>query len=71
MREQKEVPGGCGDGGDHLDLAVAGVSSDLIGELDGCGELAVFFLLREEGHVVGAGDLKWRGRAGWRIDVLL
>jgi hypothetical protein len=65
-----ELPRGGGDGDDHLDLAVAAGGADLVGEFDGGGELAVGLLLREEGHVVGAGDLERRGCAGGRGDVL-
>ena len=66
--ELEDVPGGGGDGDDHLDLAVAGGGADLVGELDGGGELAVGLLLGEEGHVVGAGGLERRGLAvrAWR-----
>ena len=63
-----EFPCSRGDGYDHLDLAVALVCADFVGELDGGGKLAVFLLLGEEGHVVGAGDRQavWAGLRAWR-----
>jgi len=65
----RELPRGCGDGDDHLDLAVAAGGADLVGELDGGGELAVGLLLGEECHVVGAGDFERSRPVGLRRDV--
>ena len=61
MRHLKQLPCGCGDGDDHLDLSIAAVGANLVGELDGGGELAVRLLLGEEGHMVGARGLERRG----------
>ena len=42
-----------------------------VGELDGGGELAVGLLLREEGHVVVAGDFEGARSGGGGGDVLV
>ncbi len=73
--ELDEIPGGGGDGDDHLDLAVAAGGADVVGELDGGGELSGGVagggqLLAEEGHVVIAGDPEGFGFGGGGRDVL-